>query len=667
MTVTGGFGGTFGSIFGTTTVVSPGGGHAAMKAAMGQAQNDNTFWTVVQNRWNNNFTPGGTPMPFHWNNTFSYSDLANQFGTLGVHQLIRQRADAGLSNIINGSDDATWLNLGTWAQQLFDAQGPSFVPISRPFLEFDGDWFNWALRFPGNSVLLFNRAFRHACAKIRQNCPSMRFALCGDLGYTGVNVGDTSDFSLWDQVMDGVSGEPGIAEYISVTDTDTYDNGGPMGPSPWIENALVNWKNWAISRGLQMGHGEWGIGQLPQSGGNHFYSPKQWADIYQNFWVGLPVSGPGSLLYINLFDEGVIDGSVDWRGVSYVSGTFPGTSGVDGTNVANALKSAALTIDTGINVNGTGLLTGGGALSASGSQSVILLSAHPEVDPTGTNDCSDQLQAIINSAPQGTVIRAQAGATYRVDQSGSNSGPVNDSGATLVFDNTRNFIQFDGNGCTFTQTVDGPYPLARRNLHRSFFSFLGADHCKVFNATFIGSNPNNGTVYDSRYEQQHVFNLEGVNDFEAYGITASHNWGDYCAMLPDATTGVSCSTISLHDYTYHDNGRDHQTWAGVTDLLVERANAYNISHTHIDLAPSATSLALKPQIKRCTVRNSTLGLMRLSLFAASSTQPADVDTITFDANSFYQWKMTDVEGPWIGTRRKNLSFTNNTVLSGSTG
>ena len=697
--MSGGFGGTFGDVFGTTTTTTTGGGHAAIRAAMGQGQDTGQFWTAQLNRWNNNYVPVGTPLPFKWNNTFPHAELSNPagttssagFGYVGAPQcLVRVNGTDNLANatsfdpnclnnIVGGTYDTWFTNAGQWMKALSDAQGGTVV-YSRPLFEgVDGDWFDWGIGHNGgNTVGQFNDAFNHACTKIRAgfvgaggNVAKLKFSLCG-AGYGRANGGtgfSATDFSRWNQVMDGVPGHPGVAPFITVSDIDTYSNGDLPTGSSGVSLFLTNWQAWAAGRGLEVGHGEWGIGQLPQSQPNHNWSPKAWADLHTNFWAQLPA---GMLRYICLFDQGQIDGSVDWRGVSFVSGTFPGTTGVDGTNVANALKSGALTVDSVTNINGTGALVGGGTLVATGHENVILLTDHPEVDPTGVSDCSDEWQAIVNAAPQGSIIRGQAGATYLF-----NISAVNDSGATVVLDSSRNFIQIDGNGCTFKQTVSGPYTttrtdstslaiVKRRNLHRAFFSLLGADHCKVYNATFIGANPNSNAVdaaYNSLYESQHIFNLEGVDDFEAYGITAHHNWGDFCAMQPDVGSGVSCSNVHIHDYTYHDNGRQHFTLNAITDLLVENGNAYNIRHAQVDLEPNFTSRALKPAIKRCTFRNVTFGFMRLNLFSAGNTEVADVDTIVFDSCSFFQWKMPDVEGPWTGNRRKNLSIVNCTVLS----
>jgi len=113
---------------------------------------------------------------------------------------------------------------------------------------------------------------------------------------------------------------------------------------------------------------------------------------------------------------------------------------------------------------------------ADSGRSALLVSTQPVVtvpttiDDTGTTDVTDALQSFIDQTDNGTEVRFQRDASYRVE------------GTLFV---TNKTLTFDGEGSTFFATTPG-------TLERALWWISGGGGIIFRNLTVRGANPYNG-------------------------------------------------------------------------------------------------------------------------------------------------------------------------------
>lgn len=282
-------------------------GLGQLQAAMGVPLNgaDAKFLQGENTRWG---------FPFHWTNT--YAEIG---GTGGMDAnlagfghpdspgcVIRAGGnDSTYDRILAGEHDAQFAANGQRMAHLADLQGGREV-FSRFILEFDGWWFSLSCGAIGADVPKAVRAFNHGARLMRAEFPKLRFSLCGGMGGGNGQAGDPNgEYQLWDQYYDGI----GAAGYLDggVCDTDLYSN-GPLSLA-WATDQLGGIYRFAKARGLRIGHGEVGIGDLALSSAPHAIDAVDWWTMLCRWWLGLD---KGMLAYTCLFDEGPYPGPHDF-------------------------------------------------------------------------------------------------------------------------------------------------------------------------------------------------------------------------------------------------------------------------------------------------------------------------------------------------------------------
>lgn len=324
--------------FTTGTNPNVSGGAANIRSKIGSQQGLRIYETSTTNRWNSAAQPVGQSINWHWNfETTVETDgsIAGQnWNFVGAPQTVF-RVSGPLSAFDSGSRDGDMATDAGHLAALYTAQG-NVPQLLRPFYEWDSNWMTWGI---GDSydTTTFIRVFKRVVNAFRAVHPQVKVSLCGDLGY-GDGTGHGNVFAhahaLWDTVLTGLAG------YVDYLDVDCYSNGPPANVEGnglnWLVNELEMIKQVAIAHGVQIAHGEWGIGDPNLSQSPHNWDAVVWTQTFLNWWASLPATGPGSLGHIELFDVGFYQGQLpDGRAVIAVPNP---TSNPDGLRCASTIK-----------------------------------------------------------------------------------------------------------------------------------------------------------------------------------------------------------------------------------------------------------------------------------------------------------------------------------------
>lgn len=316
--------------FGTYSVSAASGsagGKAAVRLAMGQQQPQFNFIASVTSHWD---SAGTVSWNRNWNyNTCVETDSATAadtssigFGVPGRPPAVFRVAQPSAA-FLNHSQDSK-LDSDAANLELARQRQGGIAQLARLVYEFDGGWMPWSIGgqtqsgAPNNptqgQINTFCQGIEYAIARMLAVSPTLKFDLCGSMGYGDPNNIFGHGHTVWDAVMAQLGGvfDGGLISYF---DWDAYSNGPPGGS--WLQTELDMLAARAVVWGVQIAHGEFGIGGTISpvvSQAPHNWTPSAWGTTFVNWWKSLPASGRGSMGHVEIFDIGGDGVFLDGRG-----------------------------------------------------------------------------------------------------------------------------------------------------------------------------------------------------------------------------------------------------------------------------------------------------------------------------------------------------------------
>lgn len=195
-----------------------------------------------------------------------------------------------------------------------------------------------------------------------------------------------------------------------------------------------------------------------------------------------------------------------------------------------------------------------------------VVSMPPSVDASGTADVTDDVQALIDAAPDGSIIRLTPGGQYRVD------GILRLEG--------RKDLDIDGAGATLEATtiVD----TNRRTLY-----LRGSERIVIHDLTIVGVNPAPG-VLDEAHQFEHGIWIDGGSDITIERVTIRRPRGD-CVYLGTADGAFDwVQRVRLVDSTCRGAGRNGIAIVGASDVRIEGNTFEELGLHVVDIEPNRT-------------------------------------------------------------------------------
>ena len=191
-----------------------------------------------------------------------------------------------------------------------------------------------------------------------------------------------------------------------------------------------------------------------------------------------------------------------------------------------------------------------------------VLDVPASIDPTGGEDVTADLQAIIDAALPGTEIRLRKDARYRVD-------------GTLLIDG-RERVVIDGQGATLAAHERGEDP------DRAMWRIRSSQSVALRHMTLVGGHPDPGT-YVKGFEWQHGVSIEGGHDVEVDGVTIRDVMGDCVYVANDDLQWADGVWVTA--LTCRDSGRQGVAVVAGRNIQVEGSTFSGIPLSVFDLEP----------------------------------------------------------------------------------
>lgn len=276
-----------------------------------------------------------------------------------------------------------------------------------------------------------------------------------------------------------------------------------------------------------------------------------------------------------------------------------------------------------------------GALSTvvSPAATTSTYSVPPTVDPTGSEDVTQELVDFFASVPDSSVIDFPASAQYRAEGS-------------LRFDN-RNNLTIEGNGARiFADSWAG-------DEHKHVW-FVGGSNIVIRNLEVTGSNIFGGTqdfAYWPSKEHEHGFTFHGVTGVELDNVKVTKTFGDFVYL--GGSRGVRTTDVWIHDSEFSANGRQGIAMTDTSGVLIEENNLSRVRRSTFDLEPGAVGRV----VENVVIRNNDIGEGRLLFIAAGGA--GTVNNVEVSGNRLVGKKFSlDVQTP-EGFRRAGWRVFNN--------
>ena len=263
-----------------------------------------------------------------------------------------------------------------------------------------------------------------------------------------------------------------------------------------------------------------------------------------------------------------------------------------------------------------------------------VVSVPTSIDSTGATDVASALQSFVNSVPNGSTIRFQAGGTYRI-------------GIGLLVSGRSNLI-FDLNGAT----IRASDPSEAITNSPFYLNFPGTD-IEIRNGTIEGSSPTPG-VYGGG-EHQHGVAIRGGARFTLTNLTISAVYGD------GVYVAVGATDVWFHDSTVASSGRMGVAVISASRVLVESNEFTTVGYGLFDAEPNSGGV-----VTDVTFRNNHA--QRISLAGANGFffgGNATVTTGTRVENVLVQNNVIEEDALYVSVimadqRSQNISIIGNT-------
>jgi hypothetical protein len=217
-------------------------------------------------------------------------------------------------------------------------------------------------------------------------------------------------------------------------------------------------------------------------------------------------------------------------------------------------------------------------------------------------------------------------------------------------------VTIEGTGATIFATTTG-------DRTRSQLLLRAMDNMVVHGLTVVGAAQHAGMAdeaYDPALEAQHAFQLEGVQNFEMNGVTATDVNGDFVTITRDPDSKRWSDGVWIHDSTFARNGRMGISVTAGRNVLIERNHISDTRRSTIDLEPGASSGGAE----YIHVDHNWVGPGRLNFVSAgktASTRTNDVHDVVI-SNNVLRGHILNVfvaTRDGMGQRRANFAVVNN--------
>ena len=189
------------------------------------------------------------------------------------------------------------------------------------------------------------------------------------------------------------------------------------------------------------------------------------------------------------------------------------------------------------------------------------------VDPTGRQDVTDALQAVLDAAPDGATIRFMQFATYRVD-------------GTLRLQR-RSGLLIDGNGATL-------HPTTVADFERRTWSLLNSTDITFVDVLIVGAHPSGGT-YIPEHEHEHGFGIEGGGRITIERARITDVYGD-CVYVSNDEAGTWADGVRFIDSSCARTGRNGVAVVGGRNVEVARSSFESIALFPFDVEPNQSAI-----------------------------------------------------------------------------
>ena len=243
--------------------------------------------------------------------------------------------------------------------------------------------------------------------------------------------------------------------------------------------------------------------------------------------------------------------------------------------------------------------------SATTQSGPTLVEVPASVDATGETDVTDALQAVIDAAPDGALIRLGAGARYRIE-------------AALELQQRRDLL-IDGRGATIV-LVEG------ERTRRRHLWLVDSTSIEIRDLTLVGSNPDPGVLDEAR-QFEHGLWIDGGGAITVTGVTIDNPRGD-CVYLGDRDGRLGwVDGFTLRDSACHGTGRNGVSIVAGRNVRIED-NTFGLIGLHaIDIEPNQADV-VQGADRVVVTGNRVDGPVDDYFFAANGWGPIDNLTVT---------------------------------------
>lgn len=225
----------------------------------------------------------------------------------------------------------------------------------------------------------------------------------------------------------------------------------------------------------------------------------------------------------------------------------------------------------------------------------------------GTSDMTATINAMIASAPDGSVVTLPRGQDLRVD-------------GTIRLPDRRGLV-LEGNGARLYSTLTTP--LSTKPVIPMIEAHGGTD-ITIQNLTMQGTNPT--ADFEVRREWQPLIGVRGVQGMAIRGVTGIGSWGDFVHLAPDTRPeqDVLASNVEITGCQTRRIGRNQVSLTGCTDIDVHDNRFGGTGYQVFDIEVQAPWW----RASRISIRNNLIGgkvSLSVLVCATSGIEVSDVE------------------------------------------
>jgi hypothetical protein len=265
------------------------------------------------------------------------------------------------------------------------------------------------------------------------------------------------------------------------------------------------------------------------------------------------------------------------------------------------------------------------------------------IDPTGTQDVTEQINAVLAALPNQTEAAFPPKARYRIE-------------GTISVDK-KDGIVLDGQGAVFFATTNGRGPASQRRK-RAHWQVRLSHNVTLRNLVIVGASTSTGPSgrYDPALEAQHGLNIAGSTGVLVEHVDVSRTWGD-CVYI-GASGPVPSADVVVQDSRLVGASRMGLAITSGDRVTIQRNLIDQARRSLIDLETNSVN----SRLSYIRILNNQLGVSRFST-VANEGYASDIHDLTIDGNRMIsdRFRIGILAPP--SRRRSNVSITNNVGLA----